>query len=190
MGKFKILNIEKIYAALKSLRDNPNILTKEINIIINPNKSFLPPIDEIHINIALNQLDKNKISILCIIKKDLYSNKQLNFDHNSNIYSIRNIKNFGIYIFAGRPDLSANKEFSDYLDIDNQDLFINKFKELENLVELAIKQVYYDNNIEFNLDIEYSFTTEHKEAKQPEMNKTASKQIPEALKRLYQRIDN
>lgn len=192
MGKFnfKIINIQNIYSSLVCLKKDSNCFIKEINLISDEKSTFISPIEGIHINIAVNQINHNKVSVLGIIKKDLSHNKELYYECDTKEFSIRNIENYGVYVFAGRPDLEINKDFTPFLDLNQEEIFINKLKSFEKLIESAINEIYKNNNIKLPENIDYSFTIESENKIQPDKKASPSNEIPEALKRLYQKIGN
>lgn len=184
---FEITNIKDLYNYFQSNKHKLNI--QDINLINYKEEYFLSPLEGIHINISLNQLNPNYVSVLAIIKSSNEDIKEINLTPKS--FSGRYIENFGIYFFAGRPELELYNKFSQYLNLNDKNSFISRLKELENLIEETINQVYHLKNIKLTENIELKLVIEPAQPKplQPKKQNN-NNEIPEALKKLYQRNGN
>ena len=168
---------------------------KEEDTYIRIDKNFPAPIQEIYIKFDFNINNKNEISLLGIIKKDILAclkseNSSFEeFDKSSlslKIFSLRKIENFGIYIFAGRPDLSLEKEDCLYIKLENPENFKNILMEFCQILENVVNNIYKQTQTEFNYNFAHRF--KGLEKKEIDFTQEEEKEIPEALKRFYKRI--
>lgn len=185
MINFSIFNKEEIFDKLLELKDNTHLYFKEINLMSSINNTNFP-IESIDINIALNQNNNNKASMLAIIKKNTLTANKFIFESDNKIFSIRNIENFGIYIFSGRPDLEINNKFSDFINIKDRKSFLNCLNNLEEIINLALIKIYEDNKIKSNLTIEINYSNK---IKITNVSKKEVKEIPASLKRMYEKLN-
>ena len=179
---FNVENAEELFAQKSSLK-----LECE-------NKIFLPPVEDVFINSAFNSAN-NSLSLLGIIKGNNIKTELITdgdylliTDENNNPeFTVRNIENFGIYIFAGRPDLAHYEYNSPGISFDSLENFKNKLEKFAKLTELSVNETYRVNNIELNDNILYKFVPNKIKVE----NKTdveQKREIPEALRRFYARI--
>lgn len=116
-------------------------------------------------------------------------NYLLILDENNNPdFAIREIHNFGIYIFAGRPDLIHYEYNSSGLSIDNLENFKNRLEKFAKLLELLVNEVYNSHKLETNnnFQIEYKFVA-NKIRNEKQIIGNKKREIPEALRRFYAR---
>lgn len=180
---FTVKNIKEIYENISSLK------------VECCNKNLLPPIEDVFIN-SFFDIASNKLSLMGIIKGKNLETKHVNnenyaliSDKNNNPeFTIRNINNFGIYVFAGRPDLCHQKYNSPCIILDSLENFKNKLEKFANLMELLVNEAYTRNNIELAENIEYKFISIKIQVKNKQTI-VQKRELPEALKRFYARIN-
>ena len=204
---FTVEKIEEIFLEISDLwqfnNEKLNFLKVECS-----NKNFLSPIEDVFVNTSFN-LAENNLSLLGIIKqnpikkpelsleiidrvkKDLNVKSEENYflimdENNTPEFTVRKINDFGIYVFAGRPDLCHYKYNSSGISIDSLKNFKNKLEKFAKLMELLVNEAYSVNNIEFNDNIEYKFVP-NKVIEEERKIISHKREVPEALRRFYAR---
>ncbi len=212
---FVVENAEVIYEKIAELTE---LKEEKVSFLEFTNCSFLPPIEDVAVNSIIN-FSVNTLSLLGIIKLDAMScrkDKDLNFqipvslaenfnlksvettagtysvilDKDDNFeFTLKNIQNFGIYVFAGRADLSHYEAYSPAIAIDGDlENFKKKLEKFAKLIELLVNEVYKSKNVNLNDNIEYKLTA-HSENIKKKAVVDSKKEMPEALKRFYSKIN-
>lgn len=170
--KINIENIQKIYEEVCFFLKNEPDKIDVLKIITNYEK--------IRFVSSFNRKEKS-LALLAVLNPP--SNNNLQSYAVDSGFTIRNIENFGVYIFCGRPDLTPYQFYTKGLSLANAEDFktgLEKFVELpfnlfRDIFEVEIKIV--PHNILYNNCFKPS----------PNAFKNGDKKIPTALERVYKR---
>lgn len=145
-------------------------------------KQFVFSNNLLHLVISINQNTSNSLSILGIIKQNFKNLPELN----NSYFSVKSIENFGIYVFAGRPDLENCKKFAPYLELDNYNNFSEKLSIWENILAGILNYNFAKTNFEQkSILIDFNIKEDNLTLSIPQ---SEQKEIPEALSRFYKKI--
>lgn len=201
---FEIKNLKLLYDNLKKQDYN----SERILYKFDKSSNFIFPISDfsVYIEKALG----GDLSILAVIKKDIYaenSNQKHFFDipveviqnkyklqKNNDYFSIldeseserlfiRNIENFGIYFFTGRPDLSLNSFNCSKIE-NNFEGFVSTIEFFRQTIELTINHIYSEIYLPESIKV----IIEPVELETKILKNTKETTLPGALKRFYDKI--
>jgi len=116
---------------------------------------------DVSLNASFNA-NENSMALLGVIKTDFKSIKNCDFN-DKNCFEIRFIENFGVYVFAGRADLSEHGYNLPGISIDNMDNLHHKLQKFTKLMEFLVNEACKSNNINNIIaNIEYKISDNNK----------------------------